>query len=219
MTIMKMLKNSLHLRLLILISAILAIVLDGIGSVGFFVFKPLTTILILLLPTLYQDSEAKIYVKSIVFGLVFCLFGDAFLLFNSYFLFGLGSFLIGHLFFLYAFVKRQGWQKRYGIGLFLVILAIGLCWLIQDKLNTLLIPVLLYMLVIVLMSWQGWGLALNSKTKNLRSLGLGVSLFMFSDTLIAFDKFYIPFSYSGLLILATYWIAIYIIALSGTRIK
>jgi len=219
MTIMKMLKNSLHLRLLILISAILAIVLDGIGSVGFFVFKPLTTILILLLPTLYQDSEAKIYVKSIVFGLVFCLFGDAFLLFNSYFLFGLGSFLIGHLFFLYAFVKRQGWQKRYGIGLFLVILAIGICWLIQDKLNTLLIPVLLYMLVIVLMSWQGWGLALNSKTKNLRSLGLGVSLFMFSDTLIAFDKFYIPFSYSGLLILATYWIAIYIIALSGTRIK
>ena len=219
MTIMKMLKNSLHLRLLILISAILAIVLDGIGSVGFFVFKPLTTILILLLPTLYQDSEAKIYVKSIVFGLVFCLFGDAFLLFNSYFLFGLGSFLIGHLFFLYAFVKRQGWQKRYGIGLFLVILAIGICWLIQDKLNTLLIPVLLYMLVIVLMSWQGWGLALNSKTKNLRSLGLGVSLFMFSDTLIAFDKFYIPFSYSGLLILATYWIAIYNIALSGTRIK
>jgi len=219
MTIMKMLKNPLHLRLLILISAILAIVLDGIGSVGFFVFKPLTTILILLLPTLYQDSEAKIYVKSIVFGLVFCLFGDAFLLFNSYFLFGLGSFLIGHLFFLYAFVKRQGWQKRYGIGLFLVILAIGICWLIQDKLNTLLIPVLLYMLVIVLMSWQGWGLALNSKTKNLRSLGLGVSLFMFSDTLIAFDKFYIPFSYSGLLILATYWIAIYIIALSGTRIK
>jgi len=219
MAIMKMLKNSLHLRLLILISAILAIVLDGIGSVGFFVFKPLTTILILLLPTLYQDSEAKIYVKSIVFGLVFCLFGDAFLLFNSYFLFGLGSFLIGHLFFLYAFVKRQGWQKRYGIGLFLVILAIGICWLIQDKLNTLLIPVLLYMLVIVLMSWQGWGLALNSKTKNLRSLGLGVSLFMFSDTLIAFDKFYIPFSYSGLLILATYWIAIYIIALSGTRIK
>jgi uncharacterized membrane protein YhhN len=216
---MKMLKNSLHLRLLILISAILAIVLDGIGSVGFFVFKPLTTILILLLPTLYQDSEAKIYVKSIVFGLVFCLFGDAFLLFNSCFLFGLGSFLIGHLFFLYAFVKRQGWQKRYGIGLFLVILAIGICWLIQDKLNTLLIPVLLYMLVIVLMSWQGWGLALNSKTKNLRSLGLGVSLFMFSDTLIAFDKFYIPFSYSGLLILATYWIAIYIIALSGTRIK
>jgi uncharacterized membrane protein YhhN len=216
---MKMLKNSLHLRLLILISAILAIVLDGIGSVGFFVFKPLTTILILLLPTLYQDSEAKIYVKSIVFGLVFCLFGDAFLLFNSYFLFGLGSFLIGHLFFLYAFVKRQGWQKRYGIGLFLVILAIGICWLIQDKLNTLLIPVLLYMLVIVLMSWQGWGLALNCKTKNLRSLGLGVSLFMFSDTLIAFDKFYIPFSYSGLLILATYWIAIYIIALSGTRIK
>src|SRR5210317_700092 len=219
MTIMKMLKNSLYLRLLILISAILAIVLDGIGSVGFFVFKPLTTILILLLPTLYQDSEAKIYVKSIVFGLVFCLFGDAFLLFNSCFLFGLGSFLIGHLFFLYAFVKRQGWQKRYGIGLFLVILAIGICWLIQDKLNTLLIPVLLYMLVIVLMSWQGWGLALNSKTKNLRSLGLGVSLFMFSDTLIAFDKFYIPFSYSGLLILATYWIAIYIIALSGTRIK
>jgi uncharacterized membrane protein YhhN len=216
---MKMLKNPLHLRLLILISAILAIVLDGIGSVGFFVFKPLTTILILLLPKLYQDSEAKIYVKSIVFGLVFCLFGDAFLLFNSYFLFGLGSFLIGHLFFLYAFVKRQGWQKRYGIGLFLVILAIGICWLIQDKLNTLLIPVLLYMLVIVLMSWQGWGLALNSKTKNLRSLGLGVSLFMFSDTLIAFDKFYIPFSYSGLLILATYWIAIYIIALSGTRIK
>jgi uncharacterized membrane protein YhhN len=90
--------------------------------------------------------------------------------------------------------------------------------LIQKKLNELLLPVVLYMTVIVLMSWQGWGLALNSKTKNLKNIGVGVSLFMVSDTLLAINKFYVPIPFSGIFILGAYWGAIYLIAKSTTSL-
>ena len=203
---------------LILVSAGIAILLDSINSIGFLLFKPLTSFLILFLPILFKAPSEKAYAKPIVIGLLFCLLGDTFLLFESYFVFGLSAFLIGHLFFLFAFVKKQGWHKNLILGLLLVIVAASLCVLIQTKLNELLLPVVLYMTVIVLMSWQGWGLALNSKTKNLKNVGVGVSLFMVSDTLLAINKFYVPFPFSGIFILGAYWGAIYLIAKSTTSL-
>jgi uncharacterized membrane protein YhhN len=193
---------------LILVSAGIAILLDSINSIGFLLFKPLTSFLILFLPILFKAPSEKAYAKPIVIGLLFCLLGDTFLLFESYFVFGLSAFLIGHLFFLFAFVKKPGWHKNLILGLLLVIV----------KLNELLLPVVLYMTVIVLMSWQGWGLALNSKTKNLKNIGVGVSLFMVSDTLLAINKFYVPIPFSGIFILGAYWGAIYLIAKSTTSL-
>ena len=203
---------------LILVSAGIAILLDSINSIGFLLFKPLTSFLILFLPILFKAPSEKAYAKPIVIGLLFCLLGDTFLLFESYFVFGLSAFLIGHLFFLFAFVKKQGWHKNLILGLLLVIVAASLCVLIQKKLNELLLPVVLYMTVIVLMSWHGWGLALNSKTKNLKNIGVGVSLFMVSDTLLAINKFYVPIHFSGIFILGAYWGAIYLIAKSTTSL-
>ena len=74
-----------------------------------------------------------------------------------------------------------------------------------------------YLIVIELMSRQGWALALNPKMEYRSFLGWAVSLFLFSDALIAVDKFYFSFSFSGVLILATYWIAIFLIARSASK--
>ncbi|MBH46109.1 MAG: hypothetical protein CMC93_05790 [Flavobacteriaceae bacterium] len=51
---------------------------------------------------------------------------------------------------------------------------------------------------------------------SLRHIGWALVLFLLSDAILALDKFYIPFAYSGVLILSTYWIAITIIAFSGS---
>ena len=143
--------------------------------------------------------------------------GDIFLLFESYFIWGLASFLIGHMFFLFAFVQRQGWQWKLQILIILGLVGAIVFLFIYKNLEMLFFPVSVYLLVIIVMSWQGWALALNPNEKNVQPLGWGVSLFLFSDALIAIDKFYYPFSIAGILILVTYWTAVFLIAKSASK--
>ena len=197
----------------------------GIAAIGaeifnsplFVALKPLCTVSILAYLLLFRNTAIKSYSKRIGIGLFFCLIGDAFLLFESYFMWGLASFLVAHLIFLYAFVKRQGWLWEPRVAVVLALIAVGVFTLVSDDLYSLFYPVLIYLIVIVLMSWQGWALALNPKMEYRSFLGWGVSLFLFSDALIAIDKFYYSFSFSGISILSTYWIAIFLIARSASK--
>ena len=204
-------------RIAIFISGILAVLTDTIQSEAFYVFNPLTTILILSYPLIHKNNNLRRFSNLVSIGLLFCLFGDVFLLFESYFVFGLGAFLIGHLFFLFAFVSVHGGSWKPKIGIVLFAFASVIFVLIQENLKELYYPVMIYVLVIVLMSWQGWGLALNTEVKKQRQLGLGVTLFLFSDTLIALDKFYFSFSIAGILILISYWFAVFLIAQSASK--
>lgn len=205
------------LQFLILISGLGAITASYLGFSSYYILKPLTTILILSFPIRYRAAGIDAYTKQIGVGLLFCLLGDSFLLFEDYFVLGLGSFLIGHLFFLIAFIQRQGWRWQPKTALVLLVIATALFLLISRNLATLFYPVLLYLIVIALMSWQGWALAFNPKIKNVKFLGIGVSLFLLSDALIAIDKFYTPFLLSSGLILSTYWLAIFLIAQTASK--
>jgi len=197
----------------------------GIAAIGaelfnsplFIALKPLCTISILAYLLIFRNTASNSYSKRIGIGLFFCLIGDTFLLFESYFIWGLASFLVAHLIFLYAFVKRQGWLWEPKVAVVLALLALGIFTLVSDNLDSLFYPVLIYLIVIVLMSWQGWALALNPKMEYRSFFGWAVSLFLFSDALIAIDKFYFSFSFSGILILSTYWIAIFLIARSVSK--
>ncbi len=200
--------RSKGLKCLILLSAISAILVDFLDyQLLYSVFKPLTTFLIILLAVRFRNS----YSKRILLGLIFCLFGDSFLLFENYFIFGLVSFLIGHLFFLYAFIKVQGWQWPIKIGGILVTVALSILALSYANLDTLLIPVLFYISIIVLMSWQGIALT-QGGVPTYKNVGWAVSLFLLSDGLLALNMFYIPFIFSGIIILSTYWLAIFLLA-------
>jgi len=201
----------------ILVLGVLSIYLDYIGlKWGFTIGKPLTTLLIIALPLRFPNKELKRYTRTITIGLLFCLIGDVFLLEEAYFIFGLIAFLIGHLFFTAAFVNQQGfkWPLLPGVVLILIALVvIGLCY---SNLNSLFFPVLLYISVIICMSWQG--IALQARRLNFRYLGWAVSFFLFSDALIAINKFYTPLAFAGVLILGTYWLAISLLALSATKL-
>lgn len=203
---------------LIGVSGLFAILFDLVDfSIGFYCTKPLTTLLILTLPLRFPHDQLKAYRKTVLWGLLFCLIGDSFLIFESFFLYGLTSFLVGHLCFLYAFVKQQGFQWPLVPGIFLVSIASTILFLCYDNLGALLLPVLVYIGVILIMSWQGIALQRQNKHFTFRYVGWAVGLFLFSDAVLALNKFYIPFAYSGVLILSTYWLAISLIALSASK--
>lgn len=201
----------------VLIFGVVSIAIVNFDTTAFYLLKPLTTISILAYLIIFKNPSTKKYVSRIGLALFFCLVGDVFLLFEAYFAYGLASFLIGHMFFLFAFIGLQGLQRAPTIITLLVLIAAALFLLISPKLELLFYPVLIYLIVIVLMSWQGWALSLSTQLKNIRFLGLGVSLFLFSDALIAIDKFYVTFSFVQPIILFSYWAAIYLIAQSATK--
>jgi uncharacterized membrane protein YhhN len=152
----------------------------------------------------------------VVIGLCFCLLGDTLLLEDSYFALGLAAFLMAHLYFSYGFICLGGF-KKYRFPL-LLLGAFGLVYyyILFDRLNALKIPVLLYFLVILFMAWQGIGLRIWKATLPYTLIALAVVLFISSDGLLAWAKFKAPFTWDGILILATYWASIFLLALSTT---
>ncbi|NKI31385.1 lysoplasmalogenase [Croceivirga thetidis] len=206
------------LNLLIFVFAVIAILLDVTGNSFYYLFKPLTTMLVILLPLMIKELERD-YKRTLIWALCFCLLGDILLLDEDYFVFGLGSFLIGHLLFARGFIKLGGYQNN-GIAL-IVLLIIGIAlytWLYPD-LGPLKYPVAAYVLVILFMAWQGISLYLKNNTIAYALIAMGVVLFMFSDSMIAVNKFKAPFALSGVVILSTYWLAIALIANTGVRIS
>lgn len=206
------------LNLLIFVFAVFAIFFDVTGNSLYYLFKPSTTILVILLPLMAKELERD-FKRTLIWALCFCLLGDVLLLNQDYFVFGLGSFLIAHLLFTRGFIKLGGFQNN-GIAL-IVLLIIGIAlytWLYPD-LGCLKYPVAAYVLVILFMAWQGVSLYLKNKIVPYALIAVGVLLFMFSDSMIALNKFKTPFALSGFVILSTYWLAIALIANSIYSIK
>ena len=96
------------------------------------------------------------------------------------------------------------------------IAGILLC-IIHSNLNSFFTPILIYIIVIVIMSWYGIFLQLSSSNEVFKSVGYAVSLFMFSDGILALNKFYIHCSLAGLLIFSSYWFAIFFLGVAASN--
>lgn len=202
---------------IILVSASLAIYSDTVGlSLVYNASKPLTTILILFLAFNFNKETDKKYINLILSALVFCLMGDTFLLNEAFFLFGLAAFLLGHILFFLAFRKVYGLSNHILSLLIYGLLGIVYVSYLSDNLNQLLIPVIVYAVAIVLMNWQAYFLYRSEKTYKHLLICIGALLFMFSDSILAYNKFVQSIYLSPLLILSTYWMSIYLIAYSTT---
>lgn len=202
----------------IVLTAITAILSDYFSlTIFYFILKLLTTSLIILMPLLYASVKNSLFAKPIIIGLIFCLIGDFSLLFEDYFTIGLISFLIGHIFFIRAFTVVNGWHWPLKIGIPLTFIAGLLLCLTYPNLNSFFIPVLLYIIFIVIMSWQGIFLQLSSSNEAFKLVGYAVSLFMFSNGILALNKFYIHCSLPGLLIFSSYWLAIFFLGVAASN--
>ena len=175
----------------------------------------ITKLIPMLLIILYAARQTPAQ-KSILIGLLFCALGDALIIFS--FLPGLAAFLIGHVCYIYAFIKQ--WQFswiRLSILIPLVIFGAYMWTSLISSLqinggNALIVPVILYLIIISLMVFSAF------QTRN-PSLYFGSILFLISDAVLAWNLFIEEVIYSGEMIMLTYYSAQFLIAHSLTRVS
>lgn len=181
-------------------------------QMGIFLTKPLIMISVMAFYFLQTQNQRTVQDKLMLFAFFFSLLGDTFLMFQGekYFMFGLGSFLITHL--LYIFTFNRNWLKtnilaRISFASFSIIML----FLLQHNIgNSLIIPIVIYMITITIMAISAS--ERNANSESYRLVLLGAILFLLSDSLIALDKFVVPIPFETFLIMGTYVLAQYLIA-------
>ena len=201
---------------LALSSLLLLLITEYIGPRWLrYIFKPLTLLIIIALVWFTPHSISAHYRQFILIGLGFSLIGDAFLLFpKRWFLAGLFSFMLTHVFYITAFT--EGLSNDVSISLIIIFTAIILLFsLISWKhLGSFRIPVTIYAGVIMVMVGSAAERYIQvGSTSSL--LGLcGAVLFLISDGILAVNRFLRPFRAAKAIILSTYFVAQWLIALS-----
>jgi uncharacterized membrane protein YhhN len=178
-----------------------------------YIFKPLTTILVILIALLGESVVSPTYKGLIVAGLVFCLGGDVFLMWPRTFIFGLVSFLIGHILYIAAFIADAGFIFSWWLLPLLVYGAVVYS-LLHNHLGHMRLPVIFYIVTILTMAWQATGRWSVQPSPGALLAAIGAGLFVISDSALALDRFRARFRHARLVVLSTYWLAQWLIALS-----
>ncbi len=180
-----------------------------------YVFKPLTMVFIILIAVLVKRPEDSLYKYAIIAGLLCSFAGDVFLMLPSdKFIPGLVSFLIAHLFYITAFVPRTGVAFSYWPLAPFVLYGIVAFRILSPHLGKMRVPVIVYMLVILAMGWQGWERVIRTGQTGALLAAMGAVFFIISDTSLAVNRFRTQFKSAQLLTLGTYFAAQWLIALS-----
>ncbi|MGD8813077.1 MAG: lysoplasmalogenase [Anaerolineales bacterium] len=177
-----------------------------------YVFKPLTTILILITAILGGANAPPIYRIAILIGLVFSLAGDVLLMLPSdQFTAGLVSFLIAQICYIVAFTSSRGFNIGW-ISLVVVVIYGAMVYaLLSPYLGKMRLPVIAYMLVILMMAWQAWERWSALGDRGALFAFIGAVLFVLSDTILAWNRFRGEFTAARALSLGTYYAAQWLI--------
>jgi uncharacterized membrane protein YhhN len=180
-----------------------------------YVFKPLTTIFILIIALLSGADAPPTYRIAILVGLVFSLAGDVLLMLPSDpFMPGLVSFLIAQICYIIAFTSNRGFSFGWASLIPVVIYGVIVYALLALHLGKMRLPVIAYMIVILVMAWQAW-----ERWSALGECGamlafFGAVLFVLSDTFLALNRFRGEFAAARALTLGTYYAAQWLITSS-----
>jgi uncharacterized membrane protein YhhN len=179
-----------------------------------YAFKPLTMILIISLAWERTAVSPSAYAYLVVAGLCFGLAGDVFLMLpGNRIKPGLLAFLVGHV--LYAIAFAQGTQVFSVPGLIIVLAYGSVFYLFLFKgLNRMRWPVLIYVITITMMGWLAFSRYLSLDDRASLLALVGAALFIFSDSTNAIKRFRKPFRAAELIVLAPYFAAQLLLALS-----
>jgi uncharacterized membrane protein YhhN len=201
---------------LALISAALTIIFERMSRRRvFIVFKPLTTLLVILAALAAPAPLPPAYKMFILAGLAFSLAGDVALLFPERgFVPGLAAFLAAQVLYILAFRPAPG--RPLSVGLLLPFMIYGLLMfgLLAPGLGGLKFPVFVYVAAITIMVWLAAGRFINAGGLKPLLAFAGAMLFLVSDSILAYDRFAGRIPSAQALILGTYYPAQILIALS-----
>ena len=182
----------------------------------FFISKPLTTTLILVPVLVLIPDSTSAYVPLIAGGLAFALLGDILLMLpESRFVLGIGSFAATHALYLAAFISAAGLALVNPSTIPLILFSVIMTRFLWSGLRkSLQIPVFAYMVLITIMTAQAIGAALEQGGTGLAIAAAGAVLFLASDSMLAINRFRVPFRSARALVLSTYWLGQWLIAFS-----
>ncbi len=180
-----------------------------------YIAKPLATLLIAAMALSLANSE-PVYRRWIIIGLLWSTLGDIMLMLpGDYFLHGLLSFLVAHLAYLVAFTRRERMFASAAPFVVYALVAVAVLACLWEGIPAAMrIPVVIYVVALGAMAAQAAAIWSLRRDRASALAAVGGALFMFSDSLIAFNRFGEPFEASRVLVLASYWLAQWLIARS-----
>ncbi len=199
----------------IIISAMVTIFAYDLNRRLFYIFKPLTTLLIIALCFSDRFEVITPYQTTIAWGLTLSLAGDILLMLpERFFIHGIGSFLGTHILYLIASVMQSGWHLYSYTAIPVLIFAALLMWILLPRTGNLFFPVMIYMTVVFLLLWQTAGHAVVNESASATVMLAGVIFFALSDAILGLNRFVRPLPLAQPMILSTYYLGQTLIALS-----
>ncbi len=209
-------KNKLYLSIYLVISAFYLLITAFNQEEMVRVVKPFL-LLILLVAVYYTENFST--KKILLTALTFSWIGDVILLFADrgeiYFILGLVAFLLSHIFYIVLFNKQTisktiSNKLSFGAGIGLIVIYFSLMiTTLGPKLGSLTVPVVIYAIVISTMLYFALKGSFQWEAIPNHSVLIGALLFISSDSILAFNKFYEPIPAASLLIMVTYLLAQY----------
>ncbi len=188
---------------------VIGVVLDN--SMLQLIFKPLIMPSLILL---YYVSSKRKNIWYIV-AMFFSFLGDVLLLDKSnMFLYGIAAFLITQLLYVFIISKElpeSNWKTKLIASIPFLAFFIILIKVLKPGLGEFLLPVVVYGGAISIFGMVSLLNYMLRKDKLSLTLLLGAVLFIFSDSMIALNKFYEAWAFFGLAIMVTYILAQYFI--------
>jgi uncharacterized membrane protein YhhN len=182
--------------------------------------KPL--IVLVLMAWLYKGAGIKNRFNARIFlGLGFALAGDVLLMLQgnntSLFIFGLIAFLLCHVFYIAAFNVDRTASPAIKNPFFLwaiIVFAVfcsALFFYLQPHLGALQYPVLVYAIIISSMAVMAVSRFGKVNLFSFEIIFYGALFFLFSDSMLAYNKFVEPLPHAGVIIMSSYMLAQYLI--------
>lgn len=209
-------KNKLYLSIYLVISAIYLLITAFNQEEMARVVKPF--LLPILLVAVYHTENFSTK-KILLTALTFSWIGDVILLFADrgeiYFILGLVAFLLSHIFYIVLFNKQTisktiSNKLSFGAGIGLIVIYFSMMiTTLGPKLGSLTVPVVIYAIVISTMLYFALKGSFQWEAIPYHSVLIGAVLFISSDSILAFNKFYEPIPAASLLIMVTYLLAQY----------
>lgn len=188
-----------------------------------FITKPFLLPLLVIYYILNGIEQGIILVPLIIVGLILGFVGDVVLLkpnVQKLFMIGLGSFLIGHILYIIAFFQASNGLVGVPWFVYLAILGYFAFFIfafgfLKKFLKEMTIPVVIYMSLILIMSFAGFSLIFAPSTGDVKTpwlIFVGSLCFIASDFMLANQLFKKPFKFDQAYIMITYLLAQFCIA-------